>query len=201
MTILLHEWMKNFFCETGILWMSESLKIGIVLSFVEFDWLCSFVSVIHLAVGVVYCLVSWTVGWGCIVSTFISECDNEWNLCFLQLLSHSLMLLLHNLYLDNQFPSLYGSHWLLLLSVTCFFSSISFIIHKVLTRLCNLWSFYMWIIYAGVSMASLTELSFNWLGFISAMISNISFTYRSIYSKKAMVSYTYIYIFYHFITY
>ncbi|KAD3336843.1 hypothetical protein E3N88_32362 [Mikania micrantha] len=38
----------------------------------------------------------------------------------------------------------------------------------------------------GVSMASLTELSFNWLGFTSAMISNISFTYRSIYSKKAM---------------
>lgn len=37
-------------------------------------------------------------------------------------------------------------------------------------------------------MASLTELSFNWTGFISAMISNISFTYRSIYSKKAMVS-------------
>ncbi|TYI29818.1 hypothetical protein ES332_A05G343300v1 [Gossypium tomentosum] len=38
----------------------------------------------------------------------------------------------------------------------------------------------------GVSMASLTELSFNWTGFISAMISNIAFTYRSIYSKKAM---------------
>lgn len=35
-------------------------------------------------------------------------------------------------------------------------------------------------------MASLTELSFNWTGFINAMISNISFTYRSIYSKKAM---------------
>ncbi|KAE9454438.1 hypothetical protein C3L33_13666, partial [Rhododendron williamsianum] len=38
----------------------------------------------------------------------------------------------------------------------------------------------------GVSMASLTELSFNWTGFVSAMISNIAFTYRSIYSKKAM---------------
>ena len=36
-------------------------------------------------------------------------------------------------------------------------------------------------------MASLTELSFNWIGFVSAMISNIAFTYRSIYSKKAMV--------------
>ncbi|AQL03594.1 Triose phosphate/phosphate translocator TPT chloroplastic [Zea mays] len=35
-------------------------------------------------------------------------------------------------------------------------------------------------------MASLTELSFNWTGFINAMISNISFTYMSIYSKKAM---------------
>jgi len=35
-------------------------------------------------------------------------------------------------------------------------------------------------------MASLTELSFNWTGFISAMISNIAFTYRSLYSKKAM---------------
>lgn len=39
----------------------------------------------------------------------------------------------------------------------------------------------------GVSMASLTELSFNWTGFVSAMISNIAFTYRSIYSKKAMI--------------
>ncbi|KAK1402201.1 Triose phosphate/phosphate translocator, chloroplastic [Heracleum sosnowskyi] len=38
----------------------------------------------------------------------------------------------------------------------------------------------------GVSMASLTEISFNWLGFTRAMISNISFTYRSIYFKKAM---------------
>uniref|UniRef100_A0A0D3G4X5 Sugar phosphate transporter domain-containing protein n=1 Tax=Oryza barthii TaxID=65489 RepID=A0A0D3G4X5_9ORYZ len=38
----------------------------------------------------------------------------------------------------------------------------------------------------GVSMASLTELSFNWTGFVNAMISNISFTLRSVYSKKAM---------------
>lgn len=36
-------------------------------------------------------------------------------------------------------------------------------------------------------MASLTELSFNWKGFISAMTANVAFTYRNIYSKKAMV--------------
>jgi len=40
---------------------------------------------------------------------------------------------------------------------------------------------------AGVSMASMTELSFNWKGFISAMTANVAFTYRNIYSKKAMV--------------
>jgi len=39
-------------------------------------------------------------------------------------------------------------------------------------------------------MASMTELSFNWTGFISAMISNVAFTYRSIFSKKAMVRWT-----------
>ncbi|CAK9209429.1 unnamed protein product [Sphagnum troendelagicum] len=37
-----------------------------------------------------------------------------------------------------------------------------------------------------VSMASMTELSFNWKGFISAMTANVAFTYRNIYSKKAM---------------
>ena len=50
------------------------------------------------------------------------------------------------------------------------------------------------LINAGVSIASLTELSFNWTGFISAMISNISFTYRSIYSKKAMVMFNSTYL-------
>jgi solute carrier family 35 protein E1 len=35
-------------------------------------------------------------------------------------------------------------------------------------------------------MASMTELSFNWKGFISAMTANVAFTYRNIYSKKAM---------------
>ena len=38
-------------------------------------------------------------------------------------------------------------------------------------------------------MASLTELSFNWTGFFSAMVANVAFTYRSIYLKQAMVRY------------
>lgn len=41
---------------------------------------------------------------------------------------------------------------------------------------------------AGVSAASMTELSFNWTGFTGAMIANFMFTYRNLLGKKAMVS-------------
>lgn len=41
-------------------------------------------------------------------------------------------------------------------------------------------------IMAGVAMASAAELSFNWYGFISAMVSNLTFGFRAVWSKKAM---------------
>lgn len=37
---------------------------------------------------------------------------------------------------------------------------------------------------AGVAMASAGELSFNWSGFISAMVSNLTFGFRAVWSKK-----------------
>ena len=36
----------------------------------------------------------------------------------------------------------------------------------------------------GVAMASAAELSFNWTGFISAMISNLTFGFRAVLGKK-----------------
>ncbi|CAN8063601.1 unnamed protein product [Agarophyton chilense] len=39
---------------------------------------------------------------------------------------------------------------------------------------------------AGVVMASVTEVSFTWLGFLSAMTSNFAFTARNIFSKLSM---------------
>ncbi|KAK6149949.1 hypothetical protein DH2020_017474 [Rehmannia glutinosa] len=104
-----------------------------------------FVSVIHLFVGVIYCLISWTVG----LPKRAPIDSNLLKLLIPVAVCHAL------------------GH------VT---SNVSFAAVAV--------SFTHTI--KGVSMASLTELSFNWTGFISAMISNISFTYRSIYSKKAM---------------
>ena len=41
-------------------------------------------------------------------------------------------------------------------------------------------------IMVGVSLAACHELSFNWLGFTSAMISNVTFGFRAVWSKKAM---------------
>eukprot|EP00249_Psilotum_nudum_P010544 c22604_g1_i1 orf=250-1566(-) len=42
-------------------------------------------------------------------------------------------------------------------------------------------------IVGGVALASLTEASFNWVGFLSAMASNLTFQSRNVLSKKLMV--------------
>ena len=43
----------------------------------------------------------------------------------------------------------------------------------------------MWLrLQAGVALASAAELSFNWLGFLSAMMSNITFGFRAVWSKQ-----------------
>lgn len=42
-------------------------------------------------------------------------------------------------------------------------------------------------IVAGVSLASMTEPSFNWAGFLSAMASNLTFQSRNVLSKKLMI--------------
>lgn len=38
----------------------------------------------------------------------------------------------------------------------------------------------------GVALASAAELSFNWIGFVNAMLSNLTFSMRAVWSKKAM---------------
>ena len=40
----------------------------------------------------------------------------------------------------------------------------------------------------GVALASAAELSFNWLGFISAMMSNLTFGFRAVWTKAALAS-------------
>ncbi|KAG2706985.1 hypothetical protein I3843_05G115800 [Carya illinoinensis] len=136
-----------------------------------------FVSVVHLLVGVVYCLVSWTVGLPkrapidkdlLVLLTPVAFC-------------HALGHVMSNV----SFAAVAVSFTHTIKALEPFFNAAAsqFVLgHQIPLSL--------WLSLApvviGVSMASLTELSFNWTGFISAMISNIAFTYRSIYSKKAM---------------
>ncbi|XP_050237175.1 triose phosphate/phosphate translocator, chloroplastic-like [Mercurialis annua] len=136
-----------------------------------------FVSVIHLLVGVVYCLISWGVGLPkrapidkdlLVLLTPVAFC-------------HALGHVMSNV----SFAAVAVSFTHTIKALEPFFSAAAsqFVLgHQIPLSL--------WLSLApvviGVSMASLTELSFNWTGFNSAMISNIAFTYRSIYSKKAM---------------
>ncbi|KAH9748841.1 hypothetical protein WN944_012318 [Citrus x changshan-huyou] len=136
-----------------------------------------FVSVIHLLVGVVYCLVSWAVG-----LPKRAPIDSK----LLKLLipvavCHALGHVTSNV----SFAAVAVSFTHTIKALEPFFNAAAsqFILGQQLPL--TLWLSLAPVV-IGVSMASLTELSFNWTGFISAMISNISFTYRSIYSKKAM---------------
>ncbi|KAK4736905.1 hypothetical protein R3W88_000602 [Solanum pinnatisectum] len=136
-----------------------------------------FVSVVHLLIGVTYCLISWTVG-----LPKRAPINKE----LLALLTpvafcHALGHVMSNV----SFATVAVSFTHTIKALEPFFSASAsqFVLgHQIPVSL--------WLSLApvviGVSMASLTELSFNWTGFISAMISNIAFTYRSIYSKKAM---------------
>ncbi|KAF6165099.1 hypothetical protein GIB67_000683, partial [Kingdonia uniflora] len=137
-----------------------------------------FVSVVHLLVGVVYCLVSWSVS-----LPKRAPIDKD----LLALLTpvaicHALGHVMSNVSFAAVAVSF--THTVKALEPFINASASQFILgHQIPLSL--------WLSLApvviGVSVASLTELSFNWTGFVSAMISNIAFTYRSIYSKKAMV--------------
>ncbi|KAM7500761.1 hypothetical protein LguiA_025175 [Lonicera macranthoides] len=136
-----------------------------------------FVSVIHLFVGVVYCLGSWSVG-------LPKRAPMDSNL-FKLLLPVAVCHALGHVTSNVSFAAVAVSFTHTIKALEPFFNAAAsqFILGQQIPLA-------LWLSLApvvlGVSMASLTELSFNWLGFISAMISNISFTYRSIYSKKAM---------------
>ncbi|KAK6917608.1 Sugar phosphate transporter domain [Dillenia turbinata] len=136
-----------------------------------------FVSVVHLSVGVVYCLISWAVG----LPKRAPIDSNLLKLLIPVAVCHALGHVTSNV----SFAAVAVSFTHTIKSLEPFFNAAAsqFILGQTIPL--TLWLSLAPVV-IGVSMASLTELSFNWTGFISAMISNISFTYRSIYSKKAM---------------
>nr|GME09269.1 triose phosphate/phosphate translocator, chloroplastic [Ipomoea batatas] len=130
-----------------------------------------------MAVGVVYCLVSWAVG----LPKRAPIDSNLLKLLIPVAFCHALGHVTSNV----SFAAVAVSFTHTIKALEPFFNAAAsqFILGQQIPL--TLWLSLAPVV-LGVSMASLTELSFNWLGFTSAMISNISFTYRSIYSKKAM---------------
>ncbi|XP_058769444.1 triose phosphate/phosphate translocator, chloroplastic-like [Vicia villosa] len=136
-----------------------------------------FVSVVHLLVGVVYCLVSWGLG-----LPRRAPMNKELLLLLTPVaFCHALGHVMSNV----SFAAVAVSFTHTIKALEPFFnaSASQFVLGQNIPL--SLWLSLAPVVF-GVSMASLTELSFNWTGFISAMISNIAFTYRSLYSKKAM---------------
>ncbi|KAL1193760.1 Triose phosphate/phosphate translocator TPT [Cardamine amara subsp. amara] len=136
-----------------------------------------FVSVIHLFVGTVYCLASWSVG----LPKRAPIDSNLLKVLIPVAVCHALGHVTSNV----SFAAVAVSFTHTIKALEPFFNAAAsqFILGQSIPI--TLWLSLAPVV-LGVSMASLTELSFNWLGFISAMISNVSFTYRSIFSKKAM---------------
>ncbi|KAG2261886.1 hypothetical protein Bca4012_013446 [Brassica carinata] len=136
-----------------------------------------FVSVIHLFVGVVYCLLSWSVG----LPKRAPINSNILKVLIPVAVCHAIGHVTSNV----SFAAVAVSFTHTIKALEPFFnaSASQFLLGQPIPI--TLWLSLAPVV-LGVAMASLTELSFNWLGFISAMISNISFTYRSIFSKKAM---------------
>ncbi|KAL2652508.1 hypothetical protein R1flu_020636 [Riccia fluitans] len=136
-----------------------------------------FVSVVHLLVGVAYCLVSWAVG-----APKRAPIDKE---LLLMLVPVSFCHALGHVMTNVSFAAVAVSFTHTIKALEPFFNAAAsqFILGQQIPF--TLWLSLTPIVF-GVSMASMTELSFNWRGFLSAMSANIAFTYRNIYSKKAM---------------
>lgn len=136
-----------------------------------------FVSAVHLGVGVAYCLGSWAVG--------LPKRAPMNNTILKLLIPVGICHAIGHITSNVSFATVAVSFTHTIKALEPFFnaSASQFILGQSIPL--SLWLSLAPVV-LGVSMASLTELSFNWTGFVSAMISNISFTYRSIYSKKAM---------------
>ncbi|KAL0906169.1 hypothetical protein M5K25_024640 [Dendrobium thyrsiflorum] len=138
-----------------------------------------FVSVIHLFVGVVYCLVSWLAG-------LPKRAPIDSNILKLLIpvgICHALGHVTSNV----SFAAVAVSFTHTIKALEPFFNAAAsqFILGQQIP-------FALWLSLApvviGVSMASLTELSFNWTGFISAMISNTDMDSTNLYAYISIIA-------------
>ncbi|XP_002978891.2 triose phosphate/phosphate translocator TPT, chloroplastic [Selaginella moellendorffii] len=168
---------------TGSLFLSWSLLNAVfnVLNkqvFHYFPYPCT-MSVIHLAVGVTYCSVCWAFG----MPKRVPLSKELMRLLLPVSFCHALGHIMTNI--SSSTVAVSFTHTVKALEPFFNASASQFLLGQSVP-------FALWLslipVVAGVSLASLTEVSFNWKGFLSAMTSNAAYTYRNIVSKEAMAT-------------
>ena len=160
------------------LWYWLNIQFNIInkqiYNYFPFPW---FVSAVHLAVGLLIMTFFWTTKIGKYEkpdADFLKACTLP---AFLHAFGHCLT--------NVSFAAVAVSLTHTIKTLEPVFTSIgSFLVNGQV---------YAWPVYfallpiiGGVALASATELSFSWLGFSTAMASNVAFSARAIFSKKLM---------------
>ena len=160
------------------LWYWLNIQFNIInkqiYNYFPFPW---FVSAVHLAVGLLIMTFFWTtkiVKYEKPDADFLKACTLP---AFLHAFGHCLT--------NVSFAAVAVSLTHTIKTLEPVFTSIgSFLVNGQV---------YAWPVYfallpiiGGVALASATELSFSWLGFSTAMASNVAFSARAIFSKKLM---------------
>ena len=148
-----------------------------VLKSFPFPWT---VSTVHVLVGSIYCLLAYAIGFKN-ASFGRPITKSEWMKISAPASMHALGHIAANLSFAAVAISL--THTVKTLE-PAFSVMLQYAILKVPTSLpviCSLAP-----IMVGVGLASAAELSFNWMGFSSAMISNVTFGLRAVLSKQTM---------------
>lgn len=160
------------------LWYFLNVQFNIInkqiYNYFPFPW---FVSAIHLAVGLLIMTFFWTTR-----LVKFEKPDSE----FLKAVTLPSFLHAFGHCLTNvSFAAVAVSFTHTIKTLEPVFSAIG---SYLVTGTVYAWPVYMALvpIMGGVALASATELSFTWLGFSTAMASNVAFSARAIFSKKLM---------------
>lgn len=154
-----------------------NLQNKLIYGFFPFPWT---VSTVHVVVGLLYCVVAYAVGAkGASFGRAVTK--QEFGTIFGPASMHALGHIAANISFAAVAISL--SH-----TVKTLEPAFNVILSKVILNQPTPLPVLLTLapIMVGVAMASAAEITFNWLGFLSAMASNLTFGFRAVWSKKAM---------------
>ncbi|GBG67579.1 hypothetical protein CBR_g708 [Chara braunii] len=163
-----------FFLTWYILNVSFNILNKRIYNYFPHPW---FVSTVHLFVGTIYCIVCWSTG----LMKSAPVTSDQIKALIPVAMCHAFGHVMSNV----SFSSVAVSFTHTIKALEPFFSATASQLFLGQSIPLPIWMSLAPVV-LGVSLASASELSFTWIGFASAMSSNVAFTYRNIVSKKVM---------------